>query len=217
MKPRALAALEGPWTGDEGTLRVTAAKCALDVDVFGAAVSSIFGSEPTAQSGDAPEEDPLQWARDRALTIVAELEEGKTDALAEELLPHIPKAWPSQVLRSQWPDQEQRCGKLKEARAVAAWFDPATSRMRVWIELERARAVRWLEVAFVGTALSIFDVNVRRAPASVRVAPVDRDRFVAFDFRPDPRVEIRVLRKGKEIEVRSRSGVTMRFRKAKER
>jgi CubicO group peptidase (beta-lactamase class C family) len=216
-----LAALAGTWeASDGGTLVIAAEDGSLRVGALGAEAIALLTERPPIGRPDrsaAPSPKDVAWAEERALGIVGELADGRCDLLGAELLPHIPESWPKTVLTRLWPAEEERWGELRGTRSLGAWFDAASGRTRVFLRLERERGERSLEVAFVGRALNIFDLQASPAPVELAFVPVAEDRLVAFDFRAEPPAALRVKGGGKELELTARSGGRATFRRVQER
>jgi len=218
----------GTWGADGGErLVVRRSGAGLLIGGLGTEVLAALTAAPArgdaGASRAAPPASPtareLAAAEERALAMVAGLREGSSERLAADMLPHIPKSWPDDVVNRYWPAQVERWGEVCGQRSLGAFFDPRSGRIRVWIRLDHERGERSLEVAFVGTSLNIFDLNARDFPVEVGVAPVDAERLVGFDFNEQPPCEFVLRGNGKtaQLELESRNGSTLVFRRERQR
>jgi len=204
------------WEGDLGSLVLERAGPGVSVGVLGGDLMELLSPRGPGErrSGGRPTDRELKRAGEQALEIVAELREGRCERMEALLRPGIPKGWPSQVRDRYWPAHVKTWGPVRGHELLGTFFDPASGRTRVWIELDHASGPRSVEVAFAGASLNILDLNARRFPLVLRVAPVDDERLAAFDFTDTAPLELRLTgRAGKRaLELRTASGKKGRFR-----
>lgn len=210
-----LDAFCGTWEADGERLIVERSGVGLKVGGVGRTVLACLATSPPGRSSNKSsqrsskrEQAQLAASEERAMAIVAELREGSCELLSQDMMPHIPKSWPSMVLNNLWPKFIERWGDIRSQQCLGAFKDAKTGRTRVWIRLEMEQASRSIEVAFLNDQLNIFDLKARDYPVEAHFAPVAKGKMVGFDFAETPPRELRLKGKGKSqtLELKTRAG-----------
>ncbi len=208
----------GIWAAEGERLVIRREGLGLHVGGVGSTVQAVFnpgGLRGRARNSSSKKPDPegLARAEERALSMVDGLRNGNIEPLAENMLKHIPKSWPTLVRDKLWPAFLEQHGEVLEMNSLGAFYDASSRRTRVWIRLKLEKRERSIEVAFVGEQLNIFDLKAQAFPSQAHFAAMQGKRMVGFDFQKGAPYELTLSKKGKSqaLELTSRSGAKLSF------